>query len=199
MKSWSAYYEGTDADIGKFVGELCVHRKMIQEISACRPQTALEIGCGTSRFSIFLSHLGVKVTAADSDPGVLAQARSLRAALNGKVDYLQADAFSLPFADSTFDVCFHQGLMEHFSDEQIHTMLAEQLRVAGRVVFSVPNNRYPSREFGNERLLSSRQWERILARFNVVASFNYHRQRPRGFIGSLCPLRRIMYLAAIQR
>ena len=40
------------------------------------------------------------------------------------------DAFQLPFADGSFDVVFHQGLLEHFREPQ--RLLAENARVLKR-------------------------------------------------------------------
>jgi ubiquinone/menaquinone biosynthesis C-methylase UbiE len=75
---------------------------------------------------------------------------------------VEADAFSLPFPAQSFDVAFTAGFFEHFSDDEIGRLLSEQLRVARRVVFSVPNAAYPSRDFGNERLMSRAQWDALL-------------------------------------
>jgi hypothetical protein len=44
--------------------------------------------------------------------------------------------------------------MEHFSDQEIFWLLREQIRVGKRVVFSVPSDHYPVREWGDERQLS---------------------------------------------
>ncbi|HUW30247.1 MAG TPA: class I SAM-dependent methyltransferase [Planctomycetota bacterium] len=194
-ESWNEFYSEVDADPRLFLSELVVHEKFVAAILDCRPRTALEVGCGTGRFSVFLSHLGIGVTAIDNDEGVLERAAMISNALHGSVKFAKADAASLPFADDTFDVCFHQGLMEHFSDEQIGEFLREQLRVARAVVFSVPGCYYPTKEFGNERLLSHRKWKRILSSFNVVTSRLYCRH-PVGLFRIHRPL---MFLAKIER
>lgn len=41
----------------------------------------------------------------------------------------QADLFSLPYQDDTFDGVFNLGVMEHFTDQQIVTALREMRRV----------------------------------------------------------------------
>ncbi|HVO76572.1 MAG TPA: methyltransferase domain-containing protein, partial [Candidatus Bathyarchaeia archaeon] len=50
-----------------------------------------------------------------------------------------ADALALPFADGTFDVVFHQGLLEHFRDPE--PFIAENARVlkrGGYILVDVP-------------------------------------------------------------
>ncbi len=55
------------------------------------------------------------------------------------VDLCCGDAFSLPFAGGTFDLVFHQGLLEHFRNPG--DMLAEHhrvLREGGHILVDVP-------------------------------------------------------------
>jgi len=194
-ESWNEFYRDVDADPVPFLGELTVHKEFLAAILRCRPRTALEVGCGTGRFSVFLSHIGIDVTAIDNDEGVLERAQRISKALHGSVKFAKADAARLPLADDAFDVCFHQGLLEHFSDDQIAAFLREQLRVAKAVVFSVPGRCYPTQEFGNERLLSRRQWLRILSGFNVAKCRSYCRQP----VGIFRIRRPVMVLAKIER
>ena len=131
---------------------------------------------------------------------MLERAKEIAHALNGSVKFMKADGFELPFRDSSFDVTFHQGLLEHFDDEQIAALLSEQLRVSRSVVFSVPNRFYKRKDFGDERLLSKAEWEWILAKFRVVESRCYHKSgvRPKWLFG-LKRRRKTMYLARIER
>jgi len=53
-----------------------------------------------------------------------------RYAKNRQIDLIsQADLFSLPFRDETFEAVFNLGVMEHFTDEQIVNALREMRRV----------------------------------------------------------------------
>ena len=85
--------------------------------------------------------------------------------------------------------------MEHFKDNEIVSLLKEQLRVSKRVFFSVPNKNYNHRDFGNERLLYSREWERILAGFDIFLSKNYYEIRLKRNCLIKLP---IMYMAGIR-
>lgn len=91
---------------------------------------------------------------------------------------LRQDVFSLSFNDKAFDVAFSQGFFEHFSDEDIVQLVKEQLRVANKVIFYVPSFWFPSRDFGNERLLRMEEWVNILNKdFRISKSFHYRFNR----------------------
>ena len=61
--------------------------------------TLLDVGCGTGYFSRRFTEVGLHVTALDQNQAVLDYARR-----QGRgIDYLQADALSLPFSYEAFD------------------------------------------------------------------------------------------------
>src|SRR5690606_25019011 len=63
----------------------------------------LEVGCGTGRTACYLADQGYEVVATDIDPDVLTKAKKRADAMGVTVEFLQADAHSLPFPDDTFD------------------------------------------------------------------------------------------------
>lgn len=66
--------------------------------------------------------------------------------------------FNLNFKDKSFDVIFHQGVLEYYVDKNIISALDEQKHVGKIIVFEVPNSRSklgPS-SYGDERLLSNK-------------------------------------------
>jgi SAM-dependent methyltransferase len=99
----------------------------------------LEVGAGTGRDAVALAVAGADVWTLDYVPGSLAL--TLRAAADSgvTVNPVGGDAFGKPFADDTFDLVFHQGLLEHFRNPL--DMLREDLRVVkpgGYLVVDVP-------------------------------------------------------------
>jgi hypothetical protein len=78
-------------------------------------------------------------------------------------------------------------------------LLNEQLRVAPIVIFSVPNKFYGRRDKGDERLLSKKQWEKILDSFNVTKSENYYVWPSFVFKRRIFWLKPTMYLAKLKR
>lgn len=139
----------------------------------------LEVGCGSGSTALLLADLGYHVTATDIDPSLLDSLRNRCAMDNqrGSITVEEANAFRLPWSDRPFDLAYHQGVLEHFTDEQIVTALEEQGRIAELVIFDVPNNRHRDQPFGDERCLPVGYWRKLLkqARLRVVAC------RGRGF------------------
>jgi len=172
MTCWSDYYQKEiTADL--FIRNLYGQRGFLNTIIESKTRKILEVGAGTGTMSVFLSNLGFEVTTLDNDPKILEIAQQVKDKFNGQ-NYLQkGDAFKLPFADDSFDLVFHQGLLEHFKDDDIFRLLTEHLRVAPIVIFSVPNNFYPQKDVGDERLLGKSTWENILKPYKIVMSCNY--------------------------
>jgi 2-polyprenyl-3-methyl-5-hydroxy-6-metoxy-1,4-benzoquinol methylase len=172
MANWNQYYS-TPLTLDGIIRNLYGQKDFLSAIYDSNAKTLLEVGVGSGAMSIFFSWVGLAVTGIDADAQVVQKVQAESARLNGRAKFEVADTFQLPYPDQSFDLIFHQGLLEHFSDEEIHRMLKEQLRVARRVAFSVPNRWYPRRDFGNERLMSRAQWENILHPYRVVKSGYY--------------------------
>jgi ubiquinone/menaquinone biosynthesis C-methylase UbiE len=87
----------------------------------------LEVGAGTGRDSETLSGLGAEAWTLDySEQSLLLMADNIEK----PVRIVCGDAFSLPFRPGSFDVVFHQGLLEHFTNPE--DILAENYRVLKR-------------------------------------------------------------------
>lgn len=193
--SWHKYYQAP-LTLEGLLGNLYSQKDFLVEIVNSQPNKILEVGTGSGGMSIFLGWLGMDITGIDVDSQVVDKARAEAARLHSPAKFRVADTFQLPYSDNTFDLIFHQGLLEHFSDSDIRRMLAEQLRVARRVILSVPNHWYPRRDFGDERLMDKRCWEKILSSFKLVRSYYYSPKRfPRPWLWR----KPIQYLAVIER
>lgn len=195
MKEWNEYYS-EELSIDTFLGNLLGHREFLAEVYKGEGKKVLEIATGTSTMSIFGAWFGFDVTGVDINPTIIERAKKLADKINVPVRYLEADTFKLPFKENTFDTAFHQGLLEHFTDEEIIKMTKEQLRVAKRVVFSVPNFLYPKKDLGNERLLRKETWERIFKDFHIEKSIYYS---PKTFPRFYIPRAKIQYMMVITR
>ncbi len=163
MAEWSDFYESQMS----YDRHLQAHylREMTKTIlQYWRGGPILEVGTGTGYMAIYLSKLGIPVSAVDNDMEILENSRWANQILEGSAEFILCDAFELEtrFKDEKFDLVFHQGLFEHFSDDEIRTMIDQQLQVADRIICSVPSKYYPEQDYGNERLLSTDQWRGIL-------------------------------------
>lgn len=129
-----------------------------------RGARVLEVGCGSGTMAVLMSDLGFRVTASDIDPELIDRFESKYSRWFGadQLAVLKADMFDLPWTDKHFDLAYHQGVLEHFTDDRIVAALREQARVAQFVLFDVPNHRYHAQPFGDERLLPIGHWRRLI-------------------------------------
>jgi len=169
---WDDFYRNKD-NLNNLLINLANHNELINEIIREKPKRILEIGVGTGIMGIFLSWLNYKVMAIDINKKILTNAILTSKKLNGKVKFIKCDAFSLKkkFKKKYFDVCFSQGFFEHFNNEEIIKLIEEQLFISKCVIISVPSKYYLKKDFGNERLLDVRKWEKILNNFNFDVKY----------------------------
>jgi len=124
----------------------------------------LETGFGSGNTGILLSDIGYEVTLLDIEEGLIDgfQKRFPGHVLNRKLKMVLGDMYRLPFVDHSFDLVYHQGVLEHLEDANIVNALREQARVSRLVVIDVPNNKYPDRPYGDERWISNRKWNQLI-------------------------------------
>lgn len=96
--------------------------------------SVLEVGPGTGGTAAELASLGYHVDVVDLFNNPL---KATLSSLNFRGDGLEVgavrgDGFRLPFADESFDLVYHQGLLEHFTHPHGLELLAENARVVQR-------------------------------------------------------------------
>jgi ubiquinone/menaquinone biosynthesis C-methylase UbiE len=118
----------------------------------------LEVGAGSGRDAVALASAGAQVVTVDYAVGSLALTADAARRAGARVAVVGADAFALPFADATFDVVFHQGLLEHFRAPG--PLLAENARVlrpGGLLVVDVPQ-KWHYYTVGKQLLIACGRW-----------------------------------------
>lgn len=174
-RTWAKFYENVVGSRRLLEGNVMEHAPFVEEVARLvkAGDRILEVGSGTGVLASPLAKGGVEVVSLDNDPKILEMAAVNARVLGVDIKYVFGEALELPFEDGEFAVAFSEGLVEHYSDEEIERLVREHLRVAPVAVVSVPlSGRHPI-SFGNERWLSREEWEGKLAPFGLVRSFEY--------------------------
>ena len=113
----------------------------LSKITDLRGKKILEVGAGTGRDSFPLVERGADVYQLDYSLPSLEIMKRLAEEEKIPVSIVGGDTFCLPFRDETFDIVFHQGLLEHFRPQQANALLKENIRILkkdGLLLVDVP-------------------------------------------------------------
>jgi ubiquinone/menaquinone biosynthesis C-methylase UbiE len=100
------------------------------DLGFLRGKEAIDVGCGSGRFTLALSRLGcASVVGVDyGDEGLrIADEIAGREGMTG-VHFRKADVLDLPYADGTFDFVFCNGVLHHTED--LERGISEVVRIA---------------------------------------------------------------------
>ncbi len=94
-------------------------RLSLQHIERCRLQSVLDVGCGSGRYAVALSEIGVpRVLGLDVSPGMIKLARELTIGSNGEhtsVEFVQQD-FAAFETSERFDAVMAMGFFDYAAD-----------------------------------------------------------------------------------
>jgi SAM-dependent methyltransferase len=113
----------------------------LSKVTDLHEKKVLEIGAGTGRDSFPLVQQGATVYQLDYAENSLKILKRLAEESNLPVSIVGGDTFNLPFRDETFDIIFHQGLLEHFRKPLAERLLRENMRTlkqGGLLLVDVP-------------------------------------------------------------
>ncbi len=133
---WQTYWNRPDHQ------PMVRHEELLANLLATtsvKGKKILEVGVGMGGDSIYLAKKGAIVTVLDFTKEALELIRENAKKSKVKITTVQADARAMPFRDNTFDVIFHQGLIEHYKNPR--ELLDEQkrvLKVGGYIQVDVP-------------------------------------------------------------
>lgn len=99
------------------------------KLTDLKGKRVLEVGAGTGRDSFGLVERGAEVFMLDYAASSLQIIKNIATEEKIDVSPVGGNAFSLPFPDGTFDIVFHQGLLEHFREKEAANLLKENIRV----------------------------------------------------------------------
>ena len=114
-KVYERFYRAAGTDLHK----LPWHREeppalLLRAASQRKPGRALDMGCGTGAFSVYLARMGYQVTALDFVAEALALARDRAARENVSIEFVEADAFSWK-AQHLYDIVLDSGCFHSFA------------------------------------------------------------------------------------
>ncbi|MBD3237167.1 MAG: methyltransferase domain-containing protein [Candidatus Eisenbacteria bacterium] len=107
-------------------------------------RTVLEVGAGSGRDSLEIAARGARVVLVDYVMESFAVVRGVAAEAGVELHCVCCDARALPFREGSFDLVFHQGVLEHFRDPM--PLLRENYRVTrpgGHCLVDVPQRYHP--------------------------------------------------------
>lgn len=132
----------------------------LSKVTDLREKKVLEIGAGTGRDSFPLIEHGARVFQLDYAENSLRILKHLAEESNLEVNIIGGDTFHLPFRDETFDIIFHQGLLEHFRRPVAERLLRENIRAlkrGGLLLVDVPQ-RWHSYTVAKHLLIAVDKW-----------------------------------------
>lgn len=125
----------------------------------------IECGSGTGVLSTYLAANGYDVLGLDIDPDMLKLSEKIsnEYTSDNKPKFENKSIFELGNVNE-FDVSFSNGVLEHFSDEEIIDTLKQQMNIADYVIFSIPTTYFDMEEamYGNERYLPFSYWRGLV-------------------------------------
>lgn len=139
--------------------------------------TVMEAGCGSGATSCYLSLKGYRVTSIDNDTRMVEFAEWLATHTGADACFKEEDIREPSFVKNSFDVVFSNGVLEHFPDKKIITILNKEVNIGRTVIFAVPSAVLEEKDklHGDERFLPSTHWEALIDRSegDIVDRFAY--------------------------
>ena len=129
--------------------KLIYKKKFINKvIQYAENKKVIEMGCGTGLMAGYLQKLGLDVIALDLSQAVLNYACEIAKQSNiiSPCKYEQGDILNLKYKPNTFDVSYSNGVLEHFTDEEIIEILKQQMNISKYVIFGIPSTYFNMNE-----------------------------------------------------
>jgi ubiquinone/menaquinone biosynthesis C-methylase UbiE len=127
-------------------------RPAFELLGSLQGQNVLDYGCGHGMAAVVLARHGARVTAFDLSSGYVEEARR-RARANGvEINFVQADAERLPFADGSFDRVWGNAVLHHLDLVKAGRELARVLKPGAIGVFCEPWGENPFLNWARRRV-----------------------------------------------
>ena len=135
-------------------------------------QNIVEAGSGTGVISTYMASLGFKVTSFDIDDQILKLSKKIANEYpsKNKPKFVKQSIFELKLKKDMYDVSFSNGVLEHFTDEQIIKTLKDQMYISNYVIFGIPTKYFNQEEamYGDERYLDFDYWRNLIEKADGI-------------------------------
>lgn len=119
----------------------------------------IEMGCGSGHLSCCLAKKGYKVTLVDFSPVALEKARLIFEKYGVEGEFILGDLLNLDESLSVYDFAWNSGVMEHFGDKEIITLMKNVGKCARKgVLYLVPNSNSVAYLLMRARLIADNEW-----------------------------------------
>ncbi len=137
--------------VNRFAGDTrALRRTLLREIKRLRLDefSILDVGAGSGELLRTIANFANDSGRTARLTGLELNARSARSIAEesadfGEISAVRADAFSLPFADDSFDYAISSLFTHHLTNPAIISVIREMSRVARRGVFIIDLHRHP--------------------------------------------------------
>ena len=163
MSKWVEFYKDRMNEV--YYEHVCLKYKNFIDIiydNIDEDSIIVELGCGMGNITRVLiernkfSNNSYKVL--DIDKGMLHLCMQNFKKLNNIVKIHNMD---IRKSYLTGDIAHSHGVLEHFSDSNIKCIIENQLLNYKKIFHYVPSAKYEAPSFGDERLLTKKEWQNI--------------------------------------
>lgn len=190
INNWGIIYQ-KDIDkkggnIPYILNKINKKKKLINLVKKYATNNIVECGSGTSVLSMHLSSLGYNVVAIDIEDDVIKLSKKLandyfkKTKNKGKLKFEKKSIFNLNYKKDEFDVAFSNGVLEHFTDEEIIKTIKQQLYISKTLIIGIPTKYFESKEakYGNERVLPLSYWRNLIKKSGgkIIEESSMHRE-----------------------
>ena len=167
MSSFFKYY-GFNLCLENYVDDKIKNKKVLINLikKYSKNNKLIESGSGTGVLSTYMASLGYDVTGIDIDEEILKLSKKIAKNYNSKnkANFQKKSIFELDYKKNDFDVSFSNGVLEHFTNEQIIDTLKQQMKIAKIVIFGIPTKYFNQEEamYGDERYMSYKFWRNLI-------------------------------------
>lgn len=132
--------------INRLTGDLGTLKKTLLkaiEDANLRQFSVLDVAAGSGEILKFIGEFARKTNREAGLTGLDLNDASTRSIHAAGVGSVRGDAFSLPFADGSFDYAICSLFTHHLKDEQVVEVLREMARVSNKGIFVIDLHRHP--------------------------------------------------------